>query len=211
VVIFTSETDYGQTIENFGQEEGIGQLELVFQLYNEGKKKKELEKKLQLLKKELKRADVKEISNKLKALKIVVREHKNRIKKFKSKIKDSYNLFEIKRNVEKNGQYLKNLAKEYKKGELESNTYETTRIYYSQKIEKDLRNLKRLQLLARSLFRELKSEAFSLEKERIDLRAEWLRKNITKISYNKKKELIEKNKNLLRKKLIFLNSEIIDY
>jgi len=52
----------------------------------------------------LKRADVKDISNKLKALKIVVREHKNRIKEFKSKIKDSYNLFEIKRNVEKNSE-----------------------------------------------------------------------------------------------------------
>jgi hypothetical protein len=211
VVVFTSETDYGQTIEEFGQEEGMEQLELVFQLYKEEEKKKELGKKLQLLKKDLKRADVKDISNKLKALKIVVREHKNRIKEFKSKIKESYNLFEIKRNVEKNGQYLKNLAKEYKKGELESNTYETTRIDYSQKIEKDLRNLKRLQLLARSLFRDLKSEAFTLEKERVDLRSEWLRKNLTKISYNKKKELIEKNKNLLRKKLIFLNSEIIDY
>ena len=210
-MVFTSETDYGQSIEEFGQEEGIEQLELVFQLYKEEEKKKELGKKLQLLKKDLKRADVKDISNKLKALKIVVREHKNRIKDFKSKIKESYNLFEIKRNVEKNGQYLKNLAKEYKKGELESNTYETTRIDYSQKIEKDLRNLKRLQLLARSLFRDLKVEAFTLEKERVDLRSEWLRKNLTKISYNKKKELIEKNKNLLRKKLIFLNSEIIDY
>ena len=210
-MVFTSETDYGQSIEEFGQEEGIEQLELVFQLYKEEEKKKELDKKLQLLKKDLKRADVKDISNKLKALKIVVREHKNRIKEFKSKIKESYNLFEIKRNVEKNDLYLKNLAKEYKKGELESNTYEITRIDYSQKIEKDLRNLKRLQLLARSLFRDLKSEAFALEKERIDLRLEWLRKNITKISYNKKKELIEKNKNLLRKKLIFLNSEIIDY
>ncbi len=211
MVFFTSETDYGQIIEEFGQEEGIEQLELVFQLYKEEEKKKELDKKLQLLKKDLKRADVKDVSNKLKALKIVVREHKNRIKKFKSKIKDSYNLFEIKRNVEKNGQYLKNLAKEYKKGELESNTYETTRIDYSQKIEKDLRNLKRLKLLARSLFRDLKSEAFTLEKKRIDLRSERLRKNLTKISYNKKKELIERNKNLLRKKLIFLNSEIIDY
>ena len=210
-MVFTSETDYSRKIEEFGQEEGIEQLELVFYLYNEKEKKKELDKKLQLLKKDLKRADVKDISNKLKALKIVVREHKNRIKKFKSKIKDSYNLFEIKRNVEKNGQYLKNLAKEYKEGELESNAYETTRIDYSQKVEKDLRNLKRLKLLARSLFRELKSEAFSLEKERIDLRSERLRKNITKISYNKKKELIEKSKNLLRKKLIFLNSEIIDY
>ena len=183
----------------------------MFQLYKEEEKKKELGKKLQLLKKNLKRADLKDISNKLKALKIVVREHKNRIKKFKSKIKESYNLFEIKRNVEKNGQYLKNLAKEYKKGELESNTYETTRIDYSQKIEKDLRNLKRLKLFARSLFRDLKSEAFTLEKKRIDLRSERLRKNLTKISYNKKKELIERNKNLLRKKLIFLNSEIIDY
>ena len=206
-----SETDYGRTIEKFGQEEGIEQLELVFQLYKEEGKKKELGKKLQLLKKDLKRADVKDISIKLKALKLVVREHKNRIKKFKSKIKDSYNLFEIKKNVEKNGQYLKNLSKEYKKGELESNTYETTRIDYSQKIEQDLRNLKRLKLLARSLFRDLKSEAFSLEKERLELRSERLRKNITTISYNKKKELIEKNKNLLRKKLIFLNSEIIDY
>ena len=210
-MVFTSETDYGQTIEEFGQKEGIEQLELVFQLYKEEEKKEKLVKKLQLLKKDLKRADVKDISNKLKTLKIVVRGHKNRIKDFKSKIKESYNLFEIKRNVEKNGQYLKNLVKEYKKGELESNTYETTRIDYSQKIEKDLRNLKRLQLLARSLFRDLKSEAFSLEKERLDLRSERLRKNLSKISYNKKKELIEKNKNLLRKKLIFLNSEIIDY
>jgi len=51
VVVFTSETDYGQTIEEFGQEEGIEQLELVFQLYNEEEKKKELDKKLQLSRK----------------------------------------------------------------------------------------------------------------------------------------------------------------
>jgi hypothetical protein len=186
-------------------------LELLFQLYKEEGKKEELEKKLKLLERNLKHADVKEISNKLNALKIVVREHKNRIKELKLNIKESYSLFEIKSNVERNTRYLKNLTKEHKRGELESNTYETTRIDYSQKIEKDLRNLKRLKLLARFLFRDLKSEAFALEKERVNLRSKWVQKNTSKISYNKKKELIEKNKILLRKKLIFLNSEIIDY
>jgi len=71
-VVFTSETDYSRTIEGFGQEEGIKQLKLLFQLYNEAEKKKELDKKLQLLKKDLKRADVKDISIKLKALKLVL-------------------------------------------------------------------------------------------------------------------------------------------
>jgi len=206
-----SETDYDQEIELFGQEKGIEQLELLFQLFNKKIRKEELLKELNLAKKCLKRGSVKEISNRVKILRRDIRDHKSNCVLLKSKIGASYNIFEIKKNIEENTQYLNNLTKNHKKELINSNTYETTRIDYAQKIEKGHRYIKRLKLLAQPFFSGLKYEAYSLESERITLRSERFERKLSKSDYVRKKKEIEDKKSLLRKKLAFLNSEIIDF
>ena len=140
-----------------------------------------------------------------------IRDYKNTCKSLKSKIGSSYNIFDIKKNVEENTRYSSNLSKNHKKGLITSSAYETTRIDYAQKIEEGLRYIKRLKLLAQPYFSDLKHEAYSLESERTILRSERLEKILNKSEYSRKKREIENKKSLLRKKLVFLNSEIIDF
>ena len=206
-----SETSHDQEIEQFGQEKGIEQLELLFQLFNLRKRKKELIKELDLAKKGLKRGFVKEIANRVKNLKRNIRAYKSNFESLKSKIGASYNIFEIKKNLEENTRYLNNLTKTHKKGLIKASTYETTRIDYAQKIEKGLRYIKRLKLLAQPFFSDLKEEAYSLESERILLRSERLERILSRSDYSRQKKEIDKKKSLLRKKLAFLNSEIFDF
>ena len=205
------ETGHDQEIEFFGQEKGIEQLELLSQLFNLRKRKKELIRELDLTKKGLKRGSVKEISNRVKNLRRDIRGYKNNCTSLKSNIGASYNIFEIKKNIEENTRYLKHLTQTHKKGLIKASTYETTRIDYLQKIEKGLRYIKRLKLLAQPFFSDLKEEAYSLENERITLRSERLERKFSKGDYSRQKKEIDKKKSLLRKKLAFLNSEIFDF
>ena len=206
-----SETDYNQEIELFGQEKGIEQLELLFQLFNERKRKDTLMKELDIIKKSLKRGSIEEISIRVKNLRRDIRDYKSTCESLKSKIGSSYNIFDIKKNIEENTRYSNNLSKNHKKGLITSSAYETTRIDYAQKIEKGLRYIKRLKLLAQPFFSDLKTEAFGFESEIINIRSERLEKILNKSEYSRKKREIEKKKSLIRKKLCFLNSEIIDY
>ncbi|MHA1461235.1 MAG: hypothetical protein ACTSO8_07110 [Promethearchaeota archaeon] len=206
-----SESDYDQEIEFFGQEKGIEQLELLFQLFNERKRKDTLIKELDIAKKSLKRGSIEEISIRVKNLRRDIRDYKSTCKSLKSKIGSSYNIFEIKKEIEENTRYSNNLSKNHKKGLITLNAYETTRIDYAQKIEKGLRYIKRLKLLAQPFFSDLKEEAYSLENERITLRSERLERKFSKGDYSRQKKEIDKKKSLLRKKLAFLNSEIFDF
>ena len=205
------ETGHDQEIEFFGQEKGAEQLEFLFQLFTKRKRKDELIGELDLAKKSLKRGSVKEISNRVKNLRRDVQGYKSNCASLKSTIGASYNIFEIKKNIEENTQYLINLTKTHKKGLIKASTYETTRIDYAQKIEKGLRYIKRLKLLAQPFFSDLKEEAYSLENERITLRSERLERKFSKGDYSRQKKEIDKKKSLLRKKLAFLNSEIFDF
>ena len=206
-----SETGHDQEIEFFGQEKGIEQLNLLFQLFNEKKRKEELISELDLAKKSLKRGSVKETSNRVKNLRRDIRNYKINCASLKSNIGASYNIFEITKNIEENTRYLKNLTKTHKKGLIKASIYETTRIDYAQKIEKGLRYIKRLKLLAQPFFSDLKEEAYSLESERTKLRSERLERKLSKNAYSRQKKEIEKKKSLLRKKLAFRNSEIFDF
>ena len=187
------------------------QLELLFILHTEREKRNELLKELDRAKKDLKHGNVKETSSKVNQLKRAIQEYKNKCESLSSEIGESYNIFDIKREVKETANYMKNLAKEYKKGNMELTAYETTRIDYAQKLEKDLRYIKRLKLLARPFFNDLKCDAYILEEERQKLRSERLERKLSKSDYLEKKKEIEKKKALIRKKLAFLNSEIFDY
>ena len=206
-----SETRYDKEIELFGQEKGIEQLELLFKLYTERENRDELIKELIRVKKSLKYGNIKDVYSKVNELKQKIQEYKKNFELFSSKIGESYNIFDIKREVEETTMYMNNLNKEYKKGKMEITTYETTRIDYAQKIEKGIRYIKRLKLLARPFFNDLKCDAYILEEERTEVRSERLERRLNKSEYLEKKEKIEKKKAIIRKKLRFLNSEIFDY
>lgn len=191
--------------------EYLNQLDLLFEVYRLKKIRKKLNSKLSSIEKLLKSEDQTKIKHKFQALKIVITENDVKYRNVTSQVKNENNIFNLSKLLEQNNNYIVNLNREKKKGQIDSESYELTKGHYLQKMIDIKSNFDYLKSLACSYFQELKDEVINFEDRRIQLITERAKKLITK---NDLKEKISENDNskyILEEKLAFLKAKIIDY
>lgn len=205
-----TEIENSNGTEHMLQNKKLKQLELLFEIYNLKNVREKLRKKLRSLEKMTKLDYNKNSANKIEAFKVISTENNDRFKEIMSKLKTSFNIFKLTKELEKNNQYQANLNKERKMGRIDVEDYEITRGYYLERIIDINENLNQLKDNAISYFQELKDELIILEDRRIKLTTEKLKKIITKEEFNQSISKIEALKQEFEKKLAFLKVEIID-
>ena len=205
-----TEIEYSNKIKPILRDERFKQLDLLFEVYKLRNIREKLRKKLKSLEKMIKRDCDQNLSNKIEAFKIISTENSTNFEDKMSRLKTSYNIFKLAKELENNNHYLANLDKERKKGRIDVEQYEITKGYYLQKIIDINDSINLLKDIAILYFQELKENVIILEDHRIRLTTEKLRKMITKEEFNQKSDEIESLKHQFEEKLAFLEVEIID-
>ena len=205
-----TEIEYSNKIKPTFRDERFEQLDLVFEVYKLRNLREKLRTKLKSLEKMIKRDRDQNLSNKIEAFKVISTENNANFKDKMSRLKTSYNIFKLVKELENNNHYLANLDKERKKGRIDMEQYEITKGYYLQKLLDINASINNLKYIAITYFQELKEKLIMLEDRRIRLTTEKLRKMITKEEFNQKSNVIESLKHQLEEKLAFLEVEIID-
>ncbi len=204
------ETEYSNRIKPSFLTEQFKQIELLFEVYILRNIRERLRKRLKSLEKMIKGEINIDIAKKIDAFKIVSTENNVKFEELMSRLKTSYNIFKLVRELKNNQQYLINLNKERRKARIDAEQYEITKGYYLQKMINIHDSVNQLKNIATSYYQELKDELILLEDRRIRLTTEKLRKLITKEVFTQKSNEIESLKHKLEEKLAFLQVEIID-
>lgn len=205
-----TEIEYSKDVEPTFQVEQFEQLELLYEVYVLRNIRKKLRKKLKSLEKMIKGEINLDITKKLEAFKIVSMENNVKFEELMSRLKKSYNIFNLVKELANNEKYLINLNKECRKGRIDADQYEITKGYYLQKMIDIHESINQLKEIAIAYYQKLKDDLILLEDRRIRLTTERLRKKITKEEFKDKSNEIEVLKHKLEEKLAFLKVEIID-
>ncbi len=204
------ETEYSNRIKPSYSTEQFKQIELLFEVYILRNIRERLRKKLKSLEKMIKGEINIDVAKKIEAFKTVSTENNVKFEELMSRLKTSYNIFKLVRELKNNQQYLINLNKERRKARIDAEQYEITKGYYLQKMIDIHEAVKQLKAIAVVYYQELKDKLIMLEDGRIRLTTEKLRKRIAKDEFNQKSNEIETSKHQLEEKLAFLRVEIID-
>ncbi len=145
-------------IEHFSEEEGFRQLDLLYKIYKLDNQREILIKRLHKLQKTIKNNPNENFSIKLKALKTVSDEIVQNKKIILSKIKDSYNFFELSNQINKLKQYVLELNKAIKRKEIDANTHRITKDYYQNQLKLQFDNLVKLKRIAKEYIIILKNQ-----------------------------------------------------
>ena len=210
-LVKVTEIKYNNKIKPTFLDERFEQLNLLFEVYKSRNIREKLRKKLKSFEKMIKRDYDSKLANKIEAFKIVSIENNAKFEDKVSRLKTSYNIFKLAKELENNNYYLANLDKERKKGRIDVEQYEITKGYYLQKLLDIHDSINHLKDIATTYFQVLKEKLIILEDHRIRLTTEKLRKVITKEEFNQKSYEIESRKQQLEEKLAFLEVEIIDF
>ena len=182
------------------------QLDLLFEAYNLQVQQERLKKKLKELQKVIKKNFSDQNIQQLNALKILVNELIQKKDQITSKILDSFNIYKIRQEVSNLRGYTAELNKAFKRKKIDVNTYRITNDYYNKQLKIHIKNLDRLNLVA-------KEYILILRNEEIELNSEYNYKNGRKLKKNQKNvsKDYKNRKNVIKQKINFLNAEIIDY
>ncbi len=187
----------------FPEEEGFRQLDLLNKIYKLDNQREILIKKLHKLQKTIKNNLDENFSMKLEALKTVSEKIVQKKKITLSQIKDSYNFFELSNQIKKLKQYVLHLNKAIKRKEIDANTHRITRDYYEDKLKLQFDNLNKVKRIA-------KEYIIILKNQELQLRAEerFMNSNIPKkIPYMLNNKKVKKSTILQQNEL----KEIIDF
>ncbi len=195
--------------EILSDDEYFNQLDLLFELYSLKKQQNEIKKKLKELKKKIKRSPEEEVSTQFKALKFLSDEIKQKLKKVNSQIKEPYNFFEIKSQIQNIHNYISALNKSLKRKEIDINTRLITFNYYKDQLDDNKKNLKRIKIVAEEYFFYLRNQKLELMADENLMKKKISRKKGGEYEDYKKENCLRKNKNQETKS--FLIDTILNY
>ena len=194
--------------EILSEKEYWKQLDLLFEAYKLQEPQEKLKKRLTELRKGLKKNFSNQNIQQFKALQILVKELAQKKEQIYSEILDSFNIFKMREQVSNLRGYLTELKKAFKKKKIDVNTYRITNDHYKKELNIHLKNLDRLNLLAKEYILVLKNEEIEVKskyyytnsrKSKIQLLGKRSRNN--NLDYKNKK--IE-----IKKKIDFLTDRI---
>ena len=192
-------TDNFDQNNQFFEEEGFRQLDLLYKIYKLDNQREILIKKLYKLQKNIKNDLDENLSIKIKALKKVSDETIQEKKVTLSQIKDSYNFFELSNQIKKLKQYVLQLNKAIKRKEIDANTHRITKNYYEDQLKLQFNNLNKLKMVAKEYIIILKNQELQLRAEERFMNSNVPKKiphilnnkNVKKITISKRNELKE--------------------
>jgi len=187
----------------FSEEEGFRQLDLLYKIHKLDNQREILIKKLYKLQKTIKNNPNENLSIKLKSIKTVSDEIVQEKKILLSQIKDSYNFFKLSDEVKKLKQYVLKLNKAIKRKEIDANTHRVTKGYYENQLKFQFDNLNKIRMIAQEYI-------IILKNQELQLRAD---ERFTNSNLPKKRSHIFNSKNVKSSTLSKPNAlkEILDF
>ena len=202
--------DYPNT-EILSDGEYFNQLDLLFELYTLKKQQNEIKIKLKELKKGVKRSTEEETSTQFKALKFIFDEIKQKLIKVNSQIREPYNFFEIKSQIQNTNNYISELNKSFKRKEIDINTRLITFNYYKIQLDGYEKSLRRIRIVAEDYFFYLRNQKIELMANDSLMKKKLSRKKVKREEYEAFKKENSSKKNINRDVLSFLTEIILKF
>jgi len=199
------------SIEILSDEEYFNQLDLLFELYSLKKQQNEIKIRLKELKKKVKRSTEEEASTQFKALQFMSDEIKQKLKKVNSQIREPYNFFEIKFQIQNINNYISELNKSFKRKEIDINTRLITFNYYKSQLVGFEKNLRRIRIVAKEYFFYLINQKIELTADDSLMKKKMSRKKVKREEYEDFKKENSKKKNNNQGALSFLTENILKF
>lgn len=197
--------------EILSDEEYFNQFDLMFELYNLKKQQNEIKTKLKELKKRVKRSTEEETSTQFKALKFMSDEIKQKLIKVNSQIREPYNFFEIKSQIQNTNNYISELNKSFKRKEIDINTRLITFNYYKIQLDGYEKSLRRIRIVAEDYFFYLRNQKIELMANDSLMKKKLSRKKVKREEYEAFKKENSSKKNINRDVLSFLTEIILKF
>jgi len=192
-------------------EEYFNQLDLLFELYILKNQKNEIKKKLNELKKRIKRRTEEEVSRQLKALKFLSNEINQKLKKVKFQIMEPFDFFNINSQVKNINHYISALNKSLKRKEIDINTRLITLNYYKDQLDGHKKNLRRIKIVAEEYLFYLRNQKIELMADESLMKKKISRKKVKREEYEGFKKENSSKKDVNRVILSFLTDIILNF
>ena len=192
-------------------DEYFNQLDLLFELYNLKKQQNEIKKNLKKLKKRAKRSTEEEVSTQFKALKFISNEIKQKLKKVNSQIREPYNFFKIKSQIQSINNYILELNKSFKRKEIDINTRLITFNYYKSQLDGYEKSLRRIRIVAEEYFFYLRNQKIELMATDSKMKKKMSRKKVKREEYKAFKKENSLKKDVSREAMSFLKEIILNF
>ena len=199
------------SIEILSDEEYFNQLDLLFELYSLKKQQNEIKIRLKELKKRVKRSTEEEVSTQFKALQFMSDEIKQKLKKVNSQIREPYNFFEIKFQIQNINNYISELNKSFKRKEIDINTRLITFNYYKSQLVGFEKNLRRIRIVTKEYFFYLINQKIEITADDSLMKKKMSRKKVKREEYEDFKKENSKKKNNNQGVLSFLTENILKF
>jgi len=197
-------------VETLPLDQYFHQLDLLYQLHDLEQKKSFLKKKLKSMEKKKEKLGINNSLRLLQEFKNMTIKIKNSEKNMRSSLKSSFNLREITTKIEDCNMYLKNIEKSFKKKELESESYEISKLEYEQSLERERKKFQRIQKISMIYYRDLKLRVDALWDALDEIKELKLKGSISKPEYFKFKVKIEGEIDSILSKIKFFTIKVLN-
>ena len=185
-------------------EEYFEQLDLLFKIYELQIFKEKLKKRLKRLSKEIKREKDNNYTIRFDAIKNLMLDYNQKIKKYSTDLYDEFNFFRLKQQISKIKYHQRELKKAYSDKRIDEEAFTITNEYYLRNLEIPNSYIDKLKILSQAYLGNLYNQSIVLELKLKNLKSERRLKEIEfKSSKEIKKDLKKEISSLFRKQKFF--------